>query len=111
MSNTLKANLTDEKKLEVNQKIDCYFLLKVSSHAGAMSESPLPPPTNSLPSPPPPPPPPTKKKQTNKKLDLTFTTLWANSADDTLMIFFFLNFPRKQDLMFHTNCFHWRQFA
>ena len=34
---------------------------------------------------------------------LTFTTLRANSADDKLMIFFFV-FPRKQDLAFHANC-------
>ena len=31
---------------------------------------------------------------------LTFTTLWANSADDKLMIFF-LFFTRKQNLTVH----------
>ena len=40
---------------------------------------------------------------------LTFITLWANSADDKFMIF--SCFPRKQDLTFHANCLHWRQFA
>ena len=33
------------------------------------------------------------------KDSLTFTTLWANSADDKWM-FFFLTFPRKQSLTF-----------
>ena len=41
---------------------------------------------------------------------LTFTTLWVDSADDKLMAFI-LNFPGKQDLTFHANCLHWRQFA
>ena len=41
---------------------------------------------------------------------LTFTSYWANSADNKLEIFFFfffffLIFPRKQDLTFHANCF------
>ena len=31
-----------------------------------------------------------------------FTALWANSADDKLIMF--LIFPRKQDLTFHANC-------
>ena len=34
---------------------------------------------------------------------LTFTTLWAFSADDKLMIFF-LFFKKKKDLTFHANC-------
>ena len=37
------------------------------------------------------------------KYTLTFTTLWAFSAKDKLMIFF-LFFPKKQDLTFHANC-------
>ena len=37
---------------------------------------------------------------------LTFTTLWANSAENKLVIFF-LFFSRKQDLTFHTNCLLW----
>ena len=37
---------------------------------------------------------------------IDFTTLWANSAHNKLMIFF-LFFSRKQDLTFHTNCLHW----
>ena len=41
---------------------------------------------------------------------LTFTTLWANSADDRLMIFFLI-FTKKQDLAFHANCLLRRQFA
>ena len=41
---------------------------------------------------------------------LTFTTLWAFSADDKMMLFF-LFFPRKQDLTFHANCLRRRQFA
>ena len=36
---------------------------------------------------------------------LTFTTLWAISADDKFVIFFLI-FPRKQKLTLH-----WRQFA
>ena len=39
-------------------------------------------------------------------VELTFTTLWTNSADDKLIFF-----PRKKDLTFHANCLHWRQFA
>ena len=39
---------------------------------------------------------------------LTFTTLWAHSEDGD---FFFLIFPRKQDLTFYANCLQWRQFA
>ena len=31
---------------------------------------------------------------------ITYNTLWANSADDNLIIFF-LFFPRKQDLTIH----------
>ena len=42
-------------------------------------------------------------------LCLTFTTLWANSANSKLMIFF-LRFPRKQDLKFHANYLQSRQF-
>ena len=41
---------------------------------------------------------------------LTFTALWANTADGRLMIFF-LFFPENRDLIFHANCLHWRQFA
>ena len=33
----------------------------------------------------------------------TFTTPWANSADNKLMTFFLI-FPRKQVLTFHANC-------
>ena len=36
-----------------------------------------------------------------------FTTLWANSADDILVIFFLI-FPRKWNLTFHAN---WKQVA
>ena len=39
----------------------------------------------------------------------TFTMLWANSADNRLMIFFI--FPRKWDLTFHADCLPRRQFA
>ena len=40
---------------------------------------------------------------------VTFTTLFANSADDKLVIFFLINyFPRKPDLTFRANCLHWR---
>ena len=39
-----------------------------------------------------------------------FTTFWENSVDDNSMILF-LFFPIKQDLTFHANCLHWRQFA
>ena len=37
---------------------------------------------------------------------LTFTTLWANSADDKLAIFsyYFLILPREQNLAIHKNC-------
>ena len=35
-------------------------------------------------------------------LSLTFTTLWANSAEDKLMIFYII-FPRKQVLTIHAN--------
>ena len=35
---------------------------------------------------------------------LTFTTLWANSADDKYVIIFLI-FPIKHDLKFHANCF------
>ena len=38
-----------------------------------------------------------------KKMSFTFTTLWPNSADKKLVIFF-LFFPEKQDLTFHANC-------
>ena len=42
----------------------------------------------------------------------TFTTLWANSADDKLVIFLFcFTFPKKQDLTFHAIFLHWIQFA
>ena len=34
---------------------------------------------------------------------LTFTTLWANSENDKLVILFFYYFPRKQDLTFHAS--------
>ena len=39
---------------------------------------------------------------------INFTTLWAISAGDKLMIFFFYFFPEKKDLTFHANCLHWR---
>ena len=42
--------------------------------------------------------------------DLTLTTLWANSTDDKLMIFFSY-FPRKQAFAFHANCLLRRQDA
>ena len=42
--------------------------------------------------------------------DFTFTTLWAFSADDKLIILFLI-LPRKQDLTFHANCLLRRQFA
>ena len=44
--------------------------------------------------------------------NLNFTTLWANSAGDKMVIccffffFFFVFFPRKQDLTFDANCLH-----
>ena len=34
---------------------------------------------------------------------LTLNTLWANSADKKLMIYFLI-FPRKQNMSFHANC-------
>ena len=37
------------------------------------------------------------------ELYLTFTTLWADSADDKLMIFL-LFFLREKVLIFHANC-------
>ena len=38
---------------------------------------------------------------------LTFTTLWANLADNKLItVYFFLIFIRKQYLTFHANCPH-----
>ena len=40
---------------------------------------------------------------------LTFTTLWSESADNKLLIFFLI-FPQKQDLTFHANCLHWRHY-
>ena len=40
---------------------------------------------------------------------LTFTTVWANSADDKLMILF-LFFPEKGFLTFHSDCLRRRQF-
>ena len=36
-------------------------------------------------------------------IDLTVTTLWANSADDKFGDIFLI-FPRKQDLSFHASC-------
>ena len=41
---------------------------------------------------------------------INFYHSWAKSADDKLMIhlYFFLFFPRKQDLTFHANCLHRR---
>ena len=49
-------------------------------------------------------------------VSLTFTIPQAISADDKLIIFFlfaqyFPYFLRKQDLTFHANCLHLRQFA
>ena len=44
------------------------------------------------------------------KAFFTLTMLWANSADDKLMMFF-LFFPRKEDLTLHANCLPRRQFA
>ena len=41
---------------------------------------------------------------------LTFTTFWANLADDKLMIVFLFS-PRNQDLTFLPNCLHWKQFT
>ena len=54
-----------------------------------------------------------KKKNTKKKKQLaawSFITVWANSATDKFVIFFFI-FPRKQDLTFHANCLQWRRSA
>ena len=42
---------------------------------------------------------------------LTFTCLWANSADDKLMMFFFFIFPRKYTLTIYANCFPRGQFV
>ena len=45
---------------------------------------------------------------------LTFTMLWANSADDKLtmcLFYFFFYFFRKQDLALHASCLLRRQFA
>ena len=39
----------------------------------------------------------------HEDIGLTFTTLWANSADDKLMIFLFF-FAKKYALKFHANC-------
>ena len=58
----------------------------------------------------------TTKKKTTKKNKchmllctwlfwLTFTNLWANSADDNFMIFFSY-FLRKENFIFHANCLH-----
>ena len=44
------------------------------------------------------------------RLNFILTTLLANSTDEKFMIFFYM-FPRKQDLTFHANCLHWRQYA
>ena len=41
---------------------------------------------------------------------ITFTTVWSNSANDKLVIFFYF-FPRKQDSICKANCLLWRQFA
>ena len=41
---------------------------------------------------------------------LTSTTLWADSADNKLMIFFLI-FPGNRIWQYNTNCLHWRQFA
>ena len=41
---------------------------------------------------------------------LTFITLWTNSADNKLIIFFNV-FPRKSALIFYANCLLKRQFA
>ena len=41
---------------------------------------------------------------------ITFTTLWANSADDKLVIFFLI-FPRKQAFACHANCLPWHVIA
>ena len=43
---------------------------------------------------------------------LTITTFWTNSANNKLMIFFFLHiFPCKYALAFYANCLLRRQFA
>ena len=55
----------------------------------------------------------TKKKQQMATYFLckpNFTIVWANSADDNLMIFF-LFFPANRDSTFHANCLHWGQSA
>ena len=39
----------------------------------------------------------------------TFTTLWANSAEDKLIICFLI-WPKKQDSTFHAKCLQWRQY-
>ena len=36
-------------------------------------------------------------------VSLTITTLWANSTDDKLVMFFLLFFSRKQNLAVHAN--------
>ena len=44
-------------------------------------------------------------------ITLTFTALGTSSEDHKLITFFFLIFPRKQDLKFHAKYFHWWQCA
>ena len=50
-------------------------------------------------------------KEDGYSLFLNLTTLWANSADDKLIIFFSFLKTNRQDLTFHANFLSWRQFA
>ena len=48
-------------------------------------------------------------RKTNKNYPLNFITLSA--IQQMTNWWYFLIFPRKQDLTFHANCLYWRQFA
>ena len=49
---------------------------------------------------------------TSESMDLlTYSTLWANSADDKFIYLFIYLFSRKWDLNFHVNFLVKRQFA
>ena len=63
-----------------------------------------------------------KNDDVNKSLDqllipgqqcfaIKHLALWVKFTGDNILKYFFLIFPRKQDLTFYANCLHWRQFA
>ena len=49
--------------------------------------------------------------KTSSPQPLTFTTLWADAADDKLRTYFLMFFLRKQASTFHANCLLRRQCA